>query len=202
MKKFLFTAAMAVITFASSAQMADGKFNVDFKTSTVNWKGQKVTGSGHNGTVRVSSGQLEFKGNNLIAGKVKLNMNEISCTDLSDAESNANLLNHLRSADFFNTAQFPDANFEVTSVKAQKDGNGNTHFITGKLTIKGITKDVSFPATVGGKDGQATIKGELVIDRSQFDVRYGSETFFGELGDKAIDNNMTIVFNLVANKKA
>lgn len=202
MKKFLFTAAMAVITFASSAQLADGKFNVDFKSSTVNWQGQNVTGKGHNGTVRVSSGQLEFKGNNLVAGKLKLNMNEITCTDLSDAESNANLLNHLRSADFFNTSQFPDANFEVTSVKAQKDAKGNTHLISGKLTIKGITKDVSFPATVSGKDGQATVKGELIVDRSQFDVRYGSETFFGELGDKAIDNNITIVFNLVANKKA
>lgn len=200
MKKVIFTLAAALFAAGSFAQIADGKYNVDFKTSTVNWHGEKVTGSGHKGTVKVSSGQLELKGNNIVKGKLKLNMNAIECTDGMDAETTSNLLNHLRSEDFFNTAKFPDANFEVTSVKAQKDAKGNTHSINGKLTIKGITQDVSFPATVSAKDGGVTVNGELVVDRSKFDVRYGSETFFGELGDKAINNEIKINFNLITKK--
>lgn len=203
MKKVILSlAVIALSTTATLAQLKDGVFNVDYKASSIQWHGEKATGSGHDGTIRVSSGQVTVKGGNVASGKVKVDMNGITCTDLTDKDMNANLINHLKSEDFFNTVKFPDANFEVVSVTAAKDAAGNTHTINGKLTIKGITKDVSFPAKVAGTDANVTINGVLNVDRSQFDVRYGSETFFGTLGDKAISNNMRLTINLVANKKA
>jgi polyisoprenoid-binding protein YceI len=200
MKKILTLAAAVLISAASFAQLADGKYLIDFKNSSITWHGEKVTGSGHDGNVRVSSGYVQVSKANVTEGKVKVDMNAITNTDLKDAEMNSNLLNHLRSEDFFNTAKFPDANFEVTGVKAQKDDKGHTHIVTGKLTVKGITQEISFPATIVTKDGQLSLNGEFAFDRSKFDVRYGSETFFGELGDKAINNDIKITFNLIAKK--
>lgn len=202
MKKMIFTlAAIAISASAALAQVADGTYNVDYKTSTINWAGQKVTGSGHNGTIRVSSGQVVVAKSNISTGKLKVDMNGITCTDLPEGEYNSKLINHLKSEDFFNSAKFPDANFEVTSVAAKADKSGNTHEIKGKITIKGITKDVTFPAKVSGDGKSVTIDGSLKLDRSLFDVRYGSETFFGSLGDNAISNDIALTLHLVANKK-
>lgn len=202
MKKMIFTlAAIAISASAALAQVADGTYNVDYKTSTINWAGQKVTGSGHNGTIRVSSGQVVVAKSNISTGKLKVDMNGITCTDLPEGEYNSKLINHLKSEDFFNSAKFPDANFEVTSVAAKADKSGNTHEIKGKITIKGITKDVTFPAKVTGDGKSVTIDGSLKLDRSLFDVRYGSETFFGALGDNAISNDIALTLHLVANKK-
>lgn len=202
MKKSILT--LAILAFASAtafSQLTDGKFNVDYKASTIKWHGQKATGSGHDGTIRVSSGQVVVAKGAITTAKLKVDMNGIACTDLTDAEMNANLINHLKSEDFFNVANFPDANFEMTSVKAAADKAGNTHVVNGKMTIKGITKDISFPAKVVGTDSNVTIDGNITLDRSQFEVKYGSETFFGSLGDKAISNDITLAVHLIANKK-
>jgi polyisoprenoid-binding protein YceI len=201
MKKIILTLAVAVFAASSAfAQLTDGKFNIDYKTSTINWHAEKVTGSGHDGTIRVSSGQVTVAKGNVSAGKMKVDMNGITCTDLTDAEMNSNLINHLKSAEFFNTAAFPDANFEVVSVKAEADKSGNTHKITGKFTIKGITKEITFPAKVTGTATQVNIIGTFNLDRSLFDVKYGSTSFFDSLGDKAINNDIKLTFNLVAKK--
>ncbi|MFM1998890.1 MAG: hypothetical protein RL204_837 [Bacteroidota bacterium] len=201
MKKIILTLAVAVFAASSAfAQLTDGKFNIDYKASTINWHAEKVTGSGHDGTIRVSSGQVTVAKGNVSAGKMKVDMNGITCTDLTDAEMNSNLINHLKSADFFNTAAFPDANFEVVSVKAEADKAGNTHKITGKFTIKGITKEITFPAKVTGTATQVNINGTFNLDRSLFDVKYGSTSFFDSLGDKAINNDIRLTFNLVAKK--
>jgi polyisoprenoid-binding protein YceI len=201
MKKIILTLAVAVFAASSAfTQLTDGKFNIDYKVSTINWHGEKVTGSGHDGTIRVSSGQVTVAKGNLSAGKLKVDMNGITCTDLTDAESNSNMINHLKSADFFNTAAFPDANFEIVSVKAEADKSGNTHKITGKFTIKGITKEITFPAKVTGTATQVNINGTFNLDRAQFDVKYGSSSFFDSLGDKAINNDIRLTFNLVAKK--
>jgi polyisoprenoid-binding protein YceI len=202
MKKVILALAVVALSATGAfAQLKDGKFNIDYKASTINWYATKATGK-HDGTVRVSSGQVTVAGGNVTAGKVKVDMNSIAVTDIKDAETNANLVNHLKSPDFFEVAKFPDANFEVTSVTAKADkATGNTHVVNGKMTIKGIAQDVSFPAKVTGTDASLTINGTLTLDRSKFDIRFGSETFFGSLGDKAISNDMKLVVNLIANKK-
>jgi len=202
MKKAILALFVAIASVAAvQAQLADGKYILDFNKSSIVWSAKKVTGSGHTGTVRVSSGVINVKGNAGITGKVKIDMNAMVITDITDAGTNANFLNHLKSADFFNTVAFPDAMFEVTSVQVAKGNNGTTHNVTGNMTIKGITKTLSFPAKITGGGNQVFVEGTVGVDRSQFDVRYGSTAFFDNLGDKAIDNIFNLNIKLVGDLK-
>ena len=202
MKKVILALFVAIASLAGvQAQLADGKYILDFNKSSIVWSAKKVTGSGHTGTVRVSSGVINVKGNAGITGKVKIDMNAMVITDITDAGTNANFLNHLKADDFFNTVAFPDAMFEVTSVQVAKGNNGTTHNVTGNMTIKGITKTLTFPAKITGGGNQVFVEGSLGVDRSQFDVRYGSTAFFDNLGDKAIDNIFNLNIKLVGDLK-
>ena len=202
MKKAILALFMAIASVAAvQAQLADGKYILDFNKSSIVWSAKKVTGSGHTGTVRVSSGVIYVKGNAGITGKVKIDMNAMVITDISDAGTNANFLNHLKAEDFFNTLVFPDAMFEVTSVQVAKGNNGTTHNVNGNMTIKGITKALSFPAKITGGGNQVFVEGIVGVDRSQFDVRYGSTAFFDNLGDKAIDNIFNLNIKLIGDLK-
>ena len=202
MKKAILALFMAIASVAAvQAQLADGKYILDFNKSSIIWSAKKVTGSGHTGTVRVSSGVIYVKGNAGITGKVKIDMNAMVITDISDAGTNANFLNHLKAEDFFNTVVFPDAMFEVISVQVAKGNNGTTHNVSGNMTIKGITKALSFPAKITGGGNQVFVEGIVGVDRSQFDVRYGSTAFFDNLGDKAIDNIFNLNIKLVGDLK-
>jgi len=192
-KQILFLAASVFFAAQSFAQIANGNYLLDYAKSTVNWKATKKTGS-HEGTVKISSGIVRIANEGkTMAGKVKVDMNSMACTDIKDAGTNANFLNHLKGEDFFNTVKFPEANFEVTNFDGKK--------VVGKMTIKGITKEVNFDANITAGNNQIYIKGTVVIDRTQFDIKYGSASFFDNLGDKAIDNNFTLNLNLVGNKK-
>jgi polyisoprenoid-binding protein YceI len=201
MKKTVLSILAAVaIAFTAQAQITDGKYILDFNKSTINWKATKVTGGGHEGTIRVSSGVVNVAGKS-ISGKVKVDMNGIVCTDLQDAGKNAYLLNHLKGEDFFNTVKFPDAIFETTKITEAKGNDGTTHRVEGNLTIKGITKPVSFSAKITGGNGTIYIVGDLKVDRTQFDIKYGSASFFDNLGDNAINNDFTLKVSLVGNVK-
>ena len=165
---------------------------VDVIKSVVNWTGKKVTGQ-HHGTIGIKEGNLEVNDGNITAGKIVMDMNSIANVDLTDAESNGKLMGHLKSDDFFSVATYPTSELVITKVES----NGNSHNLTGNLTIKGITNPVTFPAT-SSKDGNNTVyKGTLAVDRSKYNVRYGSKSFFDDLGDKVINDEFTLDFNLV-----
>jgi polyisoprenoid-binding protein YceI len=197
--KFFAALAAVMMTVSASSQLKDGKYIVDYKGSSITWSAQKVTGSGHTGTVRVSSGNVVVTKNAISSAKVNVDVNALAVTDIPAGEMNSNLVNHLKSPDFFDAAAHPDAKFEITSVKEAKDKEGNTHSVTGKLTIKGITQDVTFPAKVSSNGSSITIAGSMTFDRSKFEIRYGSTSFFNDLGDKAINNDVKLTFNLIAN---
>ena len=176
----------------TTAVMAETK-KVDVNKSKVEWTGKKLTGS-HNGTINIKEGSLEVDNGKLSGGKVVMDMSSIKDVDITDAESNAKLVNHLKSDDFFSVATHPTSTLEITKV----EGTTTNHTITGSLTIKGITHPVSFTAT-SAKDGQSLVyDGDLTIDRSKFDVRFGSKSFFNDIGDRAINDDFTLDFHLVA----
>ena len=165
---------------------------VDVTKSTVNWTGKKVTGE-HHGIIAIKEGNLEVNNGKLSSGKIVMDMQSIADLDLTDAAYNAKLIGHLKSDDFFSVATFPTSELIVTKV----DGTGNNLTITGNLTIKGITNPTTF-TVVASKDGNDTVyKGTLTIDRSKYNVRYGSKSFFDNLGDKVIYDEFTLDFNLV-----
>jgi polyisoprenoid-binding protein YceI len=113
--------------------------------------------------------------------------------------SNEKLVGHLKSDDFFSVEKNPTATFVITSVAPLKgDACGNNATITGDLTIKGKTNPLSFPAKVGVKNGMAAASGTATIDRTKYDIRYRSKSFFESIGDKAIDDTFTLTFNVIA----
>lgn len=174
-------------------------YTVDLANSKVEWIGKKVTGQ-HNGTVDISSGQLSVENGDLDAGKFEIDFNTIKVLDIEDAESNAKLTGHLKSDDFFSVEKFPKGSFEITSVEKVSDDKGNNYKVNGNLTIKGITKNISFPANVNVAPDKVTATADFNIDRTEWEVKYGSGKFFEGLGDNMIDDDFNIKFNITANK--
>jgi polyisoprenoid-binding protein YceI len=153
-------------------------------TSTVIWTGKKVGGK-HNGTINVKSGELSFDvAGNLIGGEFELDMNSILCTDLSGSKAEK-LVGHLKSDDFFGVDKHPTSSLKITDVSAK--GN-DIYQITSDITIKGTTKQITFEANVN----EDTATAQITIDRSEFNVRYGSGSFFKSLGNKAIKDKFTL----------
>ncbi|ALD21454.1 YceI family protein [Hymenobacter sp. DG25A] len=184
---------------AKATKASVAAYKLQPQLSTLGWLGKKVGGQ-HNGTAQFQQGDLLVRGNKLVGGTVTVDMNSIKNEDLKDQEYNGKLMGHLRSDDFFSVEKFPTATLKITSLAPIKaDAQGNNMRITGDLTIKGITKPVSFPAKVGVKNGVAAASGTAIIDRTQYDVKYGS-TLFGAAADKAIDNDFALSFNVIAKK--
>lgn len=182
---FLLAFSLSTAVFAQTKQ-------VDVSKSVVKWEGKKLTGS-HHGTMGIKEGNLEYANGKVTGGKVVVDMQSLKVLDLTDPGSNGKLTGHLKSDDFFSVATHPSSQLVVTKVAS----NGNSHTFTGDLTIKGITNSVTFPAT-SAKDGKNLVyKGVLTVDRSKYNVRYGSKSFFNDIGDKAIDDNFTLDFSLV-----
>lgn len=183
------------------APQAAEKLTVDAAASKVAWFATKVTGK-HNGTVAVQSGTVDMTGGRLTGGSFVIDMTSIKVVDIQDPEYNGKLLGHLNSDDFFSVEKNPTSTFKITSVtaiKGAKAGQPNTT-IGGDLTIKGITKPLTFPATVTVSNGQLTASGNMSVDRTKYDVRYGSKSFFNDIGDKAISDEMVFNVNVVAKK--
>ncbi|MBL6644892.1 MAG: YceI family protein [Flavobacteriales bacterium] len=173
--------------------------NVDSKSSNVTWVGEKVTGS-HNGDIQISSGFITMEEGLISAATVIIDMTTINTLNL-EGRGKTSLDGHLKSDDFFGTDQFPTAQFELNSVQPIRATNGMNFTANGTVTIKGRTAEVSFPIKVEQGKKTVSIAGEIKLDRSQFDVRFRSKSFFdaAELGDKLIYDEFTIAFELVAN---
>ena len=157
------------------------------------WKGYKPTGS-HVGTIDVKSANFKFEGENLVGGKVVFDMNSIKDNDLKDAGDNADLVNHLKSTDFFDVNTYPTSTFEITSVNSDKE---NKLQIDGNLTINGVTKNISFPASISKIDDSKILKSEIIkIDRTDFGIKFKSKKFFANLKDRFINDEFDIAFKL------
>lgn len=171
----------------------EGTHKVDASKSTINWKGEKVTGE-HTGTIVMKSGGLDIKDGKLVGGEFVIDMASIECTDLS-GEYKGKLEGHLKSDDFFGVSAYPTASLKITKVKGtSKDG---VYDVTADLTIKNITKPVTFTATLVEGKGMVYANTNIIIDRSEYDVKYGSGSFFDDLGDKTIYDEFTLTVNLV-----
>src|SRR5688572_2758365 len=180
---------------------ADKTLKVNTGASKVVWNGKKIAGE-HTGNINIANGNLLVAKNKLVGGTFDIDMNSITVTDITDPEYNGKLVGHLKNDDFFSVDKFPKASFKITSlapIKGAKPGTNNYN-VTGDLTIKGITKPVTFPANIKVEGNKATAQGVATVDRSKYDVKYASKSFFESIGDKAIEDNFTLNFNVVANQ--
>jgi polyisoprenoid-binding protein YceI len=195
MKKVLSTlvVALAFVGFAFTTAPKATTFKVDTQKSIILWNGKKVTGE-HSGTIKLAGGTLSLSGTNLTQGSFTIDMTTITSTD----GAGARLEGHLKADDFFGVEKFPTANFVITKVTPAAAGKLT---VSGNLTIKGITKALSFPATLAVKGTSLTAVAKGVkVDRTKYDIRYGSKSFFDSIGDKAIDDEFTLDITLVAIK--
>ncbi len=183
MIKWMFSILFVALAFLSHAQK-DYPMGIDIENSTIEWTGKKVLGQ-HNGTINLKDGNIVFRDGKIVKGKFTVDMTSIEVTDLKGGGA-AKLKGHLESADFFSTEEFNEAKF--VSTKITPEAGVGDYIVEGELTIKGITKPISF--SVNSTDSE--VKGRIVIDRTKYDIKYGSGSFFDNLGDKAIDDNFVL----------
>ncbi len=168
---------LSIGTFATDIKPSSKK--VDISKSVVTWKGYKIMKS-HEGTLNFKSGSLEFSGKVLSGGELIVDMASLTNTDMAAGSGKEKLEGHLKSEDFFGVDKYPTATIKFTKVTPK--GKTGDYEITANVTIKETTKEIKFNATA--KDGIA--KATLKLDRSDYNVRFGSGKFFENLGDKAI----------------
>ncbi len=174
------------------------KYKVNPAQTMIKWDAHKLVG-GHQGTINASAGAVETKGDALVGGNFIFDINTIKCTDLPAGENYDKLIGHLKNEDFFDVAKHPNAAFQITSV-TPKDGKS---IIAGNLTIKGIKKNIEFPANVSINGNSISISSdEFEIDRTEWDVKYNSGKFAdpAKLGDYLIKDNVGIKIAVTASK--
>lgn len=165
---------------------------LDTDATTLEWRGSKVTGDHHVGVISISEGSLDLEGDSIVSGKFVVDMTSIDETNSSSEKMEAKLVGHLKSADFFLVDSFPTAVFVVTGFSGDQ--------VTGNLTLKGITKEISIPVSMVEENDKITVNSTFAIDRSQWNVQYRSRSFFEGLGDKMINDDIEFTLNLVAAK--
>jgi polyisoprenoid-binding protein YceI len=189
MKGHILLALLTIIFLTSATQKSAMLYRLDPSRSTFKWTGKEVTGS-HWGYVRFTEGELMVENNILRGGTFEVDMHSMDCQDAGEK-----LLNHLKSDDFFSVAKFPTA---ILVIKKAVFSGGDQYGIKADLTIKGITHEVLFPATVMVSDHEMYAQARFSVDRTKYNIKYRSAGFFSNLGDKAIDDHFEVDVNIVA----
>lgn len=184
LKTIAIALTLAITTVNATAQTK----NVNVAKSTITWVGKKVTGQ-HAGTIKIKDGALFMKAGKIVRGKFTVDMTSIEVTDLKAGEGKEKLEGHLKADDFFGTEKFTTANMNFKTVTPKAN---DVYTVVADLTIKGITKPVTFDLTVKGSNATA----KVVVDRTNYDIKYGSGSFFDNLGDKAISDNFDLTVSL------
>lgn len=196
MKNFLkISFTLTVLAFMSLAFTTPeiATYGIDLEESVIIWKARKVTGA-HEGVIKLKTGDLEFTDGALSGGSFEIDMTSIGVTDLQ-GEWAQKLEGHLKSEDFFGVEKYPTAKFVITKVVSR--GKPGDYKIVGDLTIKESTKEIKFNANIEDSGESKTATAEVTLDRTDYNVRYGSGTFFDNLGDKTIYDDFDLEISLV-----
>lgn len=175
-------------------EMQPKNFDIVPAQSNIDWTGRKIAGA-HNGTINIKSGILMLEDEKLVGAKFTIDTTSIKILDVTDAGTNAQFAAHLASDDFFASEAFPTAVFETTSVTPI---TGNLYHIAGNLTIKGITAPVSFDITADIGGGIVKATGKIIVDRTNYGMKFRSGNFFKDLGDNLIYNEFDLNVNITA----
>lgn len=186
--KYLKLIAIVLVTTFSMTYMEAQTKKIIVEKSKITWVGKKLAGQ-HEGIIKLKEGSLVFKGKKITGGNFTVDMNSLTATDLQGEYLNK-LNGHLKSDDFFGTTKF--ATSTMVFKKAEDKGN-DTYTVTADLTIKNITNPITFDITVNGNTAKTNFK----INRTKYDIKYSSSSFFENLGDKVIydDFDLDVVLN-------
>ena len=179
---------------------SQNSLHIDMDKSSIKWKGTKSTGSYHDGLINVKTSKLDFdKNNQLIGGEIIIDMNSITCTDIQNKKSNQSLVKHLKDDDFFGTEIFPISRLVITNVEKMDEQNFK---LIADLTIKENTHPIEFIANIIYNDNTGLASGKIEIDRSKYNVKYRSKSWYPDIGDRFINDNFELFFNLLAKSKS
>jgi polyisoprenoid-binding protein YceI len=181
---FLSVLALGIVATMSG----QSKFTADNSKTTLNWLGEKVTGQ-HTGTINLQSGWLSMKENTIVGGEFVVDMNS-----LKDVDNNARLEGHLKSDDFFGVEKFPTSKLVLKSSDSFDKGSS---VVKGELTIKGITNPIEFRTAMQKKDDGLWFFANITVDRTKYNIRFGSGSFFDNLGDRTIYDDFKLKIALM-----
>ena len=173
---------------AQGVATADNIYNIETAQSQITWTGREVSTSSHYGTLDFVSGNFEISNGAIVNGEFIVDMTSINNQDM-EGDSKARLEGHLKSDDFFSVESYPTAAISINSSELISDGKWN---VSADLSIKGFTHPVNFEM-ISSEDGWSA---NLVFDRSKYDVRFRSGSFFENLGDKLIYDDIELSINL------
>ena len=173
---------------AQGVATADNIYNIETAQSQITWTGREVSTSSHYGTLDFVSGNFEISNGAIVNGEFIVDMTSINNQDM-EGDSKARLEGHLKSDDFFSVESYPTASISINSSELISDGKWN---VSADLSIKGFTHPVNFEM-ISSEDGWSA---NLVFDRSKYDVRFRSGSFFENLGDKLIYDDIELSINL------
>lgn len=169
-----------------------GSYKVDTQVSMLHWKGDKIVGDGHHGVVAYETGAVEVKDGAVVGGEVVVDMSTIEEKDAGSEEYAQKLVGHLKSGDFFKVDSFPTSIIKIKSVE-----NGT---VNADLTIKDVTKAISFPAEIKIEEDVVNVNAKFTINRTDWGVVYGSGSFFDLAKDKTIKDEIEFEVMLTAKK--
>jgi polyisoprenoid-binding protein YceI len=195
--KSILSLAIVALLFAFVPKAPVQTYKINTSASSIGWLGKKVGGQ-HNGQIKVASGSLVLDNGKISGGQFAIDMQSITCEDIKDANMNARLVGHLKSDDFFSSEKHPTASFTITEAKhLSKNGTKDKYQIKGNLEIKGISSPVEFEAETTTAGNKVTAVAAFAINRAKWNIQYRSGSFFENLGDKLIYDDIELTLNTV-----
>lgn len=195
-KKILILSLSFLSLMSFTTMLNQDHVKVNIEASTVKWIGSKITSS-HEGDIKISSGKLVLEDGMLVGGEFVIDMTSMVCTDLKPNEGGDKLVKHLKADDFFGVENHPTSTLKITNVSHVSASN---YLITADLTIKGITHPVDFNADVKINNTAYLATATLVFDRTKYGIEYNSGSFFDNLGDYLILDDITLELFLLSVK--
>jgi polyisoprenoid-binding protein YceI len=181
-----------ILTFGLVSVSAQKTFKADAAATVIKWNGKKLAGE-HTGTISLKEGWLTVDKKVITGGEFVVDMTTIKDLDIKDEGMRGKLEGHLKSDDFFGVEKYPVSKLVITGSTPGVDGS---LIVKGKLTIKASTNPVEFTAKSSVSGDVTTWSAVVTVDRSLYDVRYGSGKFFPNIGDKAISDDFTLDIKL------
>jgi len=156
----------------------NAEYILDTENSLLTWEISKIVGNHHTGIVKIKEGSLTRENDEFTKGEFIIDM-----TTITETKDNQRFLKHIKSKDFFDIDNYPISTLIITSITED-------YTVTGDLTILDQTNEISFPARVSTNNGKLQVNADFEIDRTQWGITYGSGSFFEDLGDKAIKDEI------------
>ena len=184
----------------SNLDLNNGKYIISNKNSEVEWVGKKLY-SQHSGLINIKQGFVIINNDTIEEGEIIIDMTSIIVTDIESDKGGLSLANHLKDPDFFNVESYPYAYFKITdSQHLNRLNNDGIYYIRGELKILDITKPYIIQIKLYPEEEYIRVIGKIEIDRTDFNITYGSDSYFDIAADRAISNIFDLNFKLIAIK--